>query len=109
MCFCLRRANRLIPNRFNFPLVERNEQRGFYDIGAEEEGLLHNYSDIDEEDDDAEVIDNQNVLGITTIHPEEEDEEEELRDINTQYQDHTDEEEEEEEDFGDLQSPKKQI
>lgn len=94
MCFCLRRANRLIPNRFSFPLVERSEQRGFYDIGTEEEGLLHNYSD--DEDNDAEVIDNQNALGITTIEPEEEP-----------YQDH--EESENEEEFGDLQSSKKHV
>lgn len=105
MCFCLKRANRLIPNRFSFPLVERNEQRGFHDLGAEEEGLLHNYSDIDEEDDDAEVIDNQNALGITAIQPEEDEEEQELH--AHQYQDH--DESDENDDFGDLQSSKKRI
>ncbi|KAI9487334.1 MAG: hypothetical protein EXX96DRAFT_73946 [Benjaminiella poitrasii] len=62
MCFCLRRANRLIPNRFSFPLVDReNNHNRLYDLGAEEEGLLSHYSDVENEDD-AEVIDNQNVL-----------------------------------------------
>ncbi|KAI8094507.1 hypothetical protein BDF21DRAFT_408894 [Thamnidium elegans] len=51
MCFCLRRANRLIPNRFSFPLVDRAEerQRGQYDVGVEEEGLLSDYSDMEDE------------------------------------------------------------
>ncbi|KAI8644284.1 hypothetical protein BD408DRAFT_413614 [Parasitella parasitica] len=64
MCFCLRRANRLIPNRFSFPLVDRGERRGrgFHDLGAEEEGLLSHYSDDMEDEDDAEAIDNQNAL-----------------------------------------------
>ncbi|KAI9265882.1 hypothetical protein EDC94DRAFT_604344 [Helicostylum pulchrum] len=50
MCFCLRRANRLIPNRFSFPLVDRAEerQRGQYDVATEEEGLLSDYSDMED-------------------------------------------------------------
>ncbi|KAI8997425.1 hypothetical protein BDB01DRAFT_771097 [Pilobolus umbonatus] len=51
MCFCLRRANRLIPNRFSFPLMDRT--RGSIAI-QDEEGLLVNYNDDD--DNDAEVI-----------------------------------------------------
>lgn len=90
MCFCLRRANRLIPNRFNFPLVDRGErrQRGFHDLGAEEEGLLSHYSDMEDEDD-AEVIDNQNSLHVPRHSNEGENE---------------DEDETQDEDFGHLQS-----
>lgn len=53
MCFCLRRANRLIPNRFSFPLVDRAEgrQSGLYDVGVEEEGLLSDYSDMEQEEE----------------------------------------------------------
>ncbi|CAO3654879.1 unnamed protein product [Mucor fragilis] len=77
MCFCLKRANRLIPNRFNFPLVDRSARReGFHHLGAEEEGLLSHYSDVEDEDD-AEVIDNQNALRISRRSDEEEEEEEE--------------------------------
>lgn len=74
MCFCLRRANRLIPSRFSFPLVDRGQrrQRGPLELGAEEEGLLNNYSDMEDEDD-AEVIDNQNALRISSNIPEEEE------------------------------------
>ncbi|KAI7900410.1 uncharacterized protein BX663DRAFT_517471 [Cokeromyces recurvatus] len=62
MCFCLKRANRLIPNRFSFPLVDRgNTHTRLYDLNEEEEGLLSHYSDVESEDD-AEVIDNQNGL-----------------------------------------------
>ncbi|KAI8083217.1 uncharacterized protein B0P05DRAFT_47530 [Gilbertella persicaria] len=68
MCFCLQRANRLIPNRFSFPLVER--RRGPFDLGTEEEGLLSHYSDAEE---DAEIIDNQNALGITRYSDNQED------------------------------------
>jgi len=86
MCFCLKRANRLIPNRFNFPLVDRSARReGFHNLGAEEEGLLSHYSDVEDEDD-AEVIDNQNALRIS------------------RRSDDDDDDEEEEEDFGHLQS-----
>jgi hypothetical protein len=78
MCFCLRRANRLIPSRFSFPLVDRGQgrQRGAFELGAEEEGLLSHYSDMEDEDD-AEVIDNQNALRISSNIPQQEEEEEE--------------------------------
>ena len=67
MCFCLRKANRLIPNRFSFPLSDRGaRQRGAHDLGVEEEGLLSNYS---EDEDDAEVIEDQHALrDNNTIH-----------------------------------------
>ncbi|KAI8972050.1 hypothetical protein BDF20DRAFT_888222 [Mycotypha africana] len=102
MCFCLRRANRLIPNRFSFPLVERafsrQPARGFYDLGSEEEeaGLLNSYSDSDTEHnmEDAELIDNQNALQITS-----ESTDEGARRSKSQAS-----EEEEEEEFSELQS-----
>lgn len=50
MCFCLRQANRLIPNRFSFPLVDRGEGRQRFDVSVEEEGLLSNYNRQEEED-----------------------------------------------------------
>ncbi|KAI8350628.1 hypothetical protein EDC96DRAFT_448241, partial [Choanephora cucurbitarum] len=71
MCFCLHRANRLIPNRFSFPLMER---RGPFDLGSEEEGLLNQYSDV-EDDHDAELIDNLNALRISRRYSDDEDEE----------------------------------
>lgn len=79
MCFCLKRANRLIPNRFSFPLVDRGErrERGFHNLEAEEEGLLSHYSDVEDEDD-AEVIDNQNALRISTRSDDEDDQEEDF-------------------------------
>ncbi|KAI8369732.1 hypothetical protein BD560DRAFT_397659, partial [Blakeslea trispora] len=76
MCFCLRRANRLIPNRFSFPLVER---RGPFDLGSEEEGLLNQYSDV-EDDYDAELIGSQNALGISRRYSDEEDDDEDNSD-----------------------------
>lgn len=52
MCFLLKRANRLIPNRFSFPLVTR---QGGIQLGQDEErALLSEYSD--NEYNDAEVI-----------------------------------------------------
>ncbi|PHZ11955.1 uncharacterized protein RHIMIDRAFT_237774 [Rhizopus microsporus ATCC 52813] len=52
MCFLLKRANRLIPNRFSFPLVTR---QGGIQLGQDEErGLMSGYSD--DEYNDAEVI-----------------------------------------------------
>ncbi|GAN02486.1 hypothetical protein MAM1_0023d01930 [Mucor ambiguus] len=79
MCFCLKRANRLIPNRFSFPLVDRGTRgdRGFHDLGAEEEGLLSHYSDVEDEDD-AQVIDNQNALGISRQSDDEDDDAEDF-------------------------------
>ncbi|CEP19695.1 hypothetical protein [Parasitella parasitica] len=76
MCVCLRRANRLIPNRFSFPLVDRGDrrERGFHNLGAEEEGLLSHYSDMEDEDD-AEIIDNQNALHSARYPDDVEDEE----------------------------------
>ncbi|KAG1458424.1 hypothetical protein G6F46_004475 [Rhizopus delemar] len=50
MCFCLKRANRLIPNRFSFPLTERGQGRVRLAENDEERGLLS-------EESDAEVID----------------------------------------------------
>lgn len=52
MCFCLRQANRLIPNRFSFPLVDRGEGRQRFDVSVEEEGLLSNYNRQEEEEED---------------------------------------------------------
>jgi hypothetical protein len=79
MCFCLRQANRLIPNRFSFPLSDRGagRQRGAHDLGVEEEGLLSNYSDVEDEDD-AEVIEDQQALRDNHSEHEEEEEEEEF-------------------------------
>ncbi|KAI8883922.1 hypothetical protein K501DRAFT_183473 [Backusella circina FSU 941] len=59
MCFCLQRANRLIPNRFNFPLVDR---RGAHHLGDEEDGLLSHYND--DEEEDAELFENQDRFDI---------------------------------------------
>ncbi|KAF1802375.1 hypothetical protein FB192DRAFT_1255723, partial [Mucor lusitanicus] len=82
MCFCLKRANRLIPNRFSFPLVDRGarRERGFHDLGAEEEGLLSHYSDVEDEGD-AEVIDNQNALRISRRSDDDDDDDEEQEDF----------------------------
>jgi hypothetical protein len=92
MCLCLRQANRLIPNRFSFPLVDRRQerQRGLYDLGVEEEGLLSHYSDVEDEDD-AEVIPDQTLLP-SNRHEDEEN---------------FDEQEEEEEEFSTLQQHQK--
>lgn len=54
MCFCLRQANRLIPNRFSFPLVDRAEGRQRFDVSVEEEGLLNNYNQHEEEEEEEE-------------------------------------------------------
>ncbi|KAL0143657.1 hypothetical protein V8B55DRAFT_1479521 [Mucor lusitanicus] len=88
MCFCLKRANRLIPNRFSFPLVDRGarRERGFHDLGAEEEGLLSHYSDVEDEGD-AEVIDNQNALRISRRSDDDDDDDEEQEDFG-QLQSH---------------------
>lgn len=100
MCFCLRQANRLIPNRFSFPLVDRSPQRrGNFDLGTEEEGLLSHYSDVEDEDD-AEVIPDQTVLNSNRFE-EEEDMEEELQDYTGRSRETVTREEEEE--FGTLQ------
>ncbi|KAI7863770.1 hypothetical protein BDF14DRAFT_1745268 [Spinellus fusiger] len=61
MCFCLKKANRLIPNRFSFPLVsthyqERGRTRGYDASDIEQgdleagEGLLSNYEQQEEEE-----------------------------------------------------------
>lgn len=52
MCFCLKRANRLIPNRFSFPLADRGQVRLEED---EERGLLNSYSDLEDENDAEEI------------------------------------------------------
>jgi hypothetical protein len=66
LCFCLRKANRLVPNRYSFPLIlrgggggeESNRRRGqqnqFTTIDDEEsrQGLLNDFSD--QEDSDGE-------------------------------------------------------
>lgn len=62
MCFCLRQANRLIPNRFSFPLVDRGEGRQRFDVSVEEEGLLSNYNHHEEEEEEeARVIPNHTI------------------------------------------------
>lgn len=52
MCFCLRQANRLIPNRFSFPLVDRGQGRERFDVSVEEEGLLSHYQEEEEEEEE---------------------------------------------------------
>lgn len=60
MCFCLRRANRLLPNQFSFPLRPTNtRQRRGYDVSDEEQGdpdsaqgLLNDYDDGEEDEHD---------------------------------------------------------
>jgi hypothetical protein len=66
--------------------VDRGQgrQRGAFELGAEEEGLLSHYSDMEDEND-AEVIDNQNALRISSNVREQEEEE----DFGTMQNHHT--------------------
>ncbi|CAO3595799.1 unnamed protein product [Absidia cylindrospora] len=69
LCFCLRKANRLVPNRYSFPLILRSnndqgnargrgrrqrQQDPFDDIDDEEsrQGLLNDFSDQDDIDEE---------------------------------------------------------
>jgi hypothetical protein len=68
LCFCLRKANRLVPNRYSFPLIlrggggndEGNRRRGhqnqFSTIDDEEsrQGLLNDFSDQGDSDGEHE-------------------------------------------------------
>lgn len=55
MCFCLRRANRLLPNQLSFPLRPTSRARRGYDADDEEQGdpqsreglLSHDYNEDD--------------------------------------------------------------
>lgn len=68
LCFCLRKANRLVPNRYSFPLIlrggggnddgnrQRSHQNQFNTIDDEEsrQGLLNDFSDQDDSDGEHE-------------------------------------------------------
>ncbi|KAL0094089.1 hypothetical protein F4703DRAFT_1833719 [Phycomyces blakesleeanus] len=49
MCFCLRKANRLIPNRLSFPLVSTQPK----DIAGNRRGRGYDASDVEQGDTDA--------------------------------------------------------
>ncbi|SAM02378.1 hypothetical protein [Absidia glauca] len=70
LCFCLRKANRLVPNRYSFPLIlrggggEESNRRGgqqnqFTTIDDEEsrQGLLNDFNDQDDSDGEHEQVD----------------------------------------------------
>ncbi|KAI8331340.1 hypothetical protein BC941DRAFT_438906 [Chlamydoabsidia padenii] len=62
LCFCLRKANRLVPNRYSFPLIlrgddgdrRRGQQNQFTNLDDEEsrQGLLNDFSDQEDTDDE---------------------------------------------------------
>ncbi|KAI7873391.1 uncharacterized protein EV154DRAFT_94832 [Mucor mucedo] len=74
MCFCLRQANRLIPNRFSFPLVDRGEGRQRFDVSVEEEGLLSRYQEEEEEEEEEENSHHDNTTPVHRRYEEEEEE-----------------------------------
>ncbi|ORY97235.1 hypothetical protein BCR43DRAFT_233424 [Syncephalastrum racemosum] len=106
MCFCLKRANRLLPNPLSFPLrpraSDRERRRRGYDQADEElgdpesrEGLLASQDDIDDgEDQDADR------LPPRTRYHSDEDEEEEQQQQTRKTTTHPRQSEEE---FGDMQ------
>lgn len=81
MCFCLKRANRLIPNRFSFPLTERGQGRVRLAENDEERGLLS-------EESDAEVIDDGYRYEEDELQSRLVDEEDEFGHLQSSHHDH---------------------
>lgn len=105
MCFCLKRANRLLPNPLSFPLRPRasdRERRRGYDQADEEfgdpesrEGLLARQDDFDNDEED----DDPHRLPPRARYHSDDDEEEQQQQTRTTTADTRQSEEE----FGDMQ------
>ncbi|KAI8065651.1 hypothetical protein BC940DRAFT_303942 [Gongronella butleri] len=91
LCFCLRKANTLIPNRYNFPLsVRRNRPPNLDQLHDEEarHGLLNSYDDDDELlDDDDDVEDHAHAAATRWDALDEDDEQDArpLQDVDTHH------------------------
>ncbi|CAO3626834.1 unnamed protein product [Cunninghamella blakesleeana] len=58
MCFCLRKANCLVPNKYSFPLALRRSYNRKQDDESNEDlrqGLLNDYSDQEDEDEEQRI------------------------------------------------------
>ncbi|ORZ07639.1 hypothetical protein BCR42DRAFT_397181 [Absidia repens] len=90
LCFCLRKANRLVPNRYSFPLILRSgndqgnsrgrgrrqrQQDPFDDIDDEEsrQGLLNDFSDQDDIDEELNAAKTDNQPNMFVVVDDDDD------------------------------------
>ncbi|KAI8081520.1 uncharacterized protein BX664DRAFT_195522 [Halteromyces radiatus] len=74
LCFCLRKANRLVPNKYSFPMMLRSSgnraqqwtERDELEDEESRQGLLNDFEDQDDMEDDEQVYAQRHNPVITT-------------------------------------------